>query len=81
MLVGQGKILDIFRVGDDLWIYSLWHDKTGHFEMGVSRRMHIQIIEIEGDIIGREIKFQVDEKEMFLIFLDDKEKNNADKTG
>jgi len=72
-MVGRGKILDIFRAGPDLWVYSMWHDEAGHYEMGVSRRMHIQIIEIEGDIIGREIEFRVEGKELTMRFLDDRE--------
>jgi len=71
-MVGRGKILDTFRVGPDMWIYSMWHDKAGHYEVGVSRKMHTQIIEIEGDIIGREIEFWVRDKEVIIRFVDDK---------
>jgi hypothetical protein len=73
MIVGRGKLLDVTRLGEDAWSYSIWvKDKELH-ELVISSRVHFEIIECEGEIVGREITFKVDKKkkEMMLVFDDE----------
>ena len=82
MIVGKGKLLDVTRLGENTWSYSIWVGDEELHELVISSRTHFEIIECEGEIVGREIRFKgdVDSKEMLLVF-EDKEENDADKTG
>jgi hypothetical protein len=74
MIVGKGKLLDVTRLGENTWSYSIWVGDEELHELVISSRTHFEIIECEGEIVGREIRFMVDmdKKEMRLIFDDER---------
>jgi hypothetical protein len=78
-MFGRGKILGVVKLGKDRWNYSLWNEEAGLHELVIQERTHFEIIEKEGEIVGRDIIFKIDEKNKEIMLMFDDEPENEQK--